>query len=150
MIISNKISETQYRVIIGDTDAGGIIYHPRYLEIAERGRNEALRLLGINVGKLFTESGYGLALRSSQLKFHAPAYFDDLLTIQTIIGKLRAASSIWKCVICRGSTEICTVYAEIICMDRETHRPIVFPEKLNTIFQNAKFRKENLKMEICL
>ena len=109
---------TRTRVIFGDTDAGGIVYHPRYLEMAERGRNELARSLGLDVGKLFSEEGYGLALRSCDLKFHTPAVFDDLLTIHTHVSKLRAASSVWTTKIKRGPTEICTVNAEIICMDR--------------------------------
>lgn len=126
---------TRTRVIFGDTDAGGIVYHPRYLEMAERGRNELARSLGLDVGKLFSEEGYGLALRSCDLKFHTPAVFDDLLTIHTHVSKLRAASSVWTTKIKRGPTEICTVNAEIICMDRTQHRPVMFPDHVATAFQ---------------
>lgn len=126
---------TRTRVIFGDTDAGGIVYHPRYLEMAERGRNELTRSLGLDVGKLFSEDGYGLALRSCDLKFHAPALFDDLLTIHTHISKLRAASSVLTTKIKRGPTEICTINAEIICMDRKIHRPVMFPDHVAGAFR---------------
>jgi tol-pal system-associated acyl-CoA thioesterase len=141
---------TRTRVIFGDTDAGGIVYHLRYLEMAERGRNELTRSLGLDVGKLFAEDGYGLALRSCDLKFHTPALFDDLLTIHTHISKLRAASSVWTTKIKRGPTEICTVHAEIICMDRAAHRPEMFPDHVAAAFQadasnkNQPTKKETL------
>lgn len=127
----------RYRIIFADTDAGGIVYHPRYLEMAERGRNETMRQLGLDVGKLFADEGYGLALRSLEMKFLAPAKFDDLLLIRTFIGRLRAASSTWTTLIQRGATDICSVSAEIICMDRTKHVPAIFPPHVTTAFHKA-------------
>lgn len=127
----------RYRVIFGDTDAGGIVYHPRYLELAERGRNEAMRVFGLDVGRLFSEENFGLALRSAEMKFHSPAKFDDLLSIETRIQRLRAASSTWISRIRRGATDICTVSAEIICMDRIRHEPALFPPHVTDAFRRA-------------
>ena len=138
IVARNTFPVTQYRVIFGDTDAGGIVYHPRYLELAERGRNEIMRHLGLDVGHLFAVENFGLALRGCQLKFHRPALFDDLLTIQTSLSKLRAASSVWKTKIKCGPTEICTVSAEIICMDRIKHQPAMYPAHVMAAFQVAK------------
>ena len=59
-------------MIFGDTDAGGIVY-PRYLELAERGRNEIMRHVGLDVGHLFAVEKFVFALRACQLKFHRPA-----------------------------------------------------------------------------
>lgn len=141
-VVSNTATQiTRYRVIFGDTDAGGIVYHPRYLELAERGRNEIMRALGLDVGKLFAEDGFGLALRACDMKFHSPAMFDDMLTIHTAIEKLRAASSTWVSVIRRGATEICTARAEIICMDRTAHRPVMFPDHVIRAFRAAQSNK---------
>lgn len=137
----------RYRVIFGDTDAGGIVYHPRYLELAERGRNEAMRAFGLDVGRLFAEEGFGLALRSAEMKFHSPAKFDDLLSVETRIQRLRAASSIWVSRILRGSTEICTVTAEIICMDRSRHEPALFPPHVTEAFHRAAALKANQETE---
>jgi len=134
LIARNESPVTRVRVIFGDTDAGGIVYHPRYLEMAERGRNELTRSLGLDVGKLFSVDGYGLALRSCDMQFRNPALFDDLLTIHTHVSKLRAASSTWTSKIKRGPTEICTVNAEIICMDRNTHSPVMFPDFVAAAF----------------
>lgn len=119
-----------YRVIFADTDAGGIVYHARYLELAERGRNEAMRRMRLDVGPLFVEQNVSFALRSCTLQFHKPAIFDDLLTIHTSISKLSAATSIWVSKVKRGPMEICSVQAEIICMDRIKHKPVLFPENI--------------------
>ncbi|MCW8166670.1 hypothetical protein D8B22_17700 [Verminephrobacter aporrectodeae subsp. tuberculatae] len=130
--MSHKLS---YSVIFGDTDAGGIVYHPRYLEMAERGRNEAGRSVGLDVGELFSQRQTGLALRRADMVFHTPALFDDRLTIHTHVEKLGAARALWMSRIQRGARSICTVRAEIICMNRVKHAPQMFPEDVRNAMQ---------------
>lgn len=120
--------EILYTVIFGDTDAGGVVYHARYLEMAERGRNEAGRSVGIDVGDLFVKRELALALRSVQMIFHAPASFDDHLTVYTHIETLGAARAMWISRIQKGSRLVATIQAEMICIDRKTHAPKRFPE----------------------
>ena len=129
---------TTCRVIFGDTDAGGVVYHPRYLEMAERGRNELMRAVGLNVGDLFEHRGLSLALRSAGMKFHVPAQFDDRLTIRTSVERLGAASSRWVSRIRRGGTLVCTVRAELVCMDRFSRRPMLYPDDLRRAFERMR------------
>ena len=129
---------TACRVIFGDTDAGGVVYHPRYLEMAERGRNELMRAVGLDVGDLFAHRRLGLALRSVDMKFHIPALFDDRLTIRTTVEKLGAASSTWISRIRRGKALVCTVRAELVCMDRFSGRPILYPEDVQGVFERVR------------
>ena len=129
---------TTCRVIFGDTDAGGIVYHPRYLEMAERGRNECMRAAGLDLGGMFEHRRLGLALRSVGMRFHAPALFDDYLTIRTVLGRLGAARSTWVTRISRGGTLLCTVRAEIVCMDRCLGRPVPYPEDLRCVFERTR------------
>jgi len=129
---------TACRVIFGDTDAGGVVYHPRYLEMAERGRNELMRAAGLDVGNIFEHRRLSLALRSAVMKFHVPAHFDDHLVIRTGVERLGAASSRWVSRIRRGGTLVCTVRAEIVCMDRFGRRPILFPDDLRCVFERMQ------------
>lgn len=39
----DPIFKNQYRVIYGDTDSGGVMYHANYLRLAEIGRTELMR-----------------------------------------------------------------------------------------------------------
>ena len=48
--IDNNIHYYPLRVYFSDTDAGGVIYHARYLDMAEHARTELLKLLGIDHG----------------------------------------------------------------------------------------------------
>ena len=129
---------TTCRVIFGDTDAGGVVYHPRYLEMAERGRNELMRAAGLDVGNMFEQRRLSLALRSTDMKFHVPALFDDRLTIRTAVERLGAASSGWISRIRRGGTLVCTVRAELVCMDRFSRRPILYPDDLRCVFERMR------------
>ena len=129
---------TTCRVIFGDTDAGGVVYHPRYLEMAERGRNELMRAAGLDVGNLFEQRRLSLALRSADMKFHIPAQFDDHLTVRTGVDRLGAASSRWISRIRRGGTLVCTVRAELVCMDRFSRRPILYPDDLRCMFERMR------------
>lgn len=129
---------TTCRVIFGDTDAGGVVYHPRYLEMAERGRNELMRAVGLDVGNLFEHRRLSLALRSADMKFHVPAQFDDHLTIRTGVERLGAASSRWVSRIRREGTLICTVRAELVCMDRFSRGPILYPDDLRCAFERMR------------
>ncbi|MCY4467522.1 MAG: YbgC/FadM family acyl-CoA thioesterase [Thiotrichales bacterium] len=131
---------TTCRVIFGDTDAGGVVYHPRYLEMAERGRNEFMRAAGLDVGNLFEHRRLSLALRSADMTFHVPAQFDDRLTVRTGVERLGAASSRWVSRIRRGGTLVCTVRAEIVCMDRFSRRPILYPDDLRCVFEQMRSR----------
>lgn len=129
---------TSCRVIFADTDAGGIVYHPRYLEMAERGRNELMRSVGLDLGELFEQRRLGLVLRSVAMKFYVPALFDDHLVVRTSLARLGAASSTWVSHICRGGTLLCVVRAEIVCLDRFSGRPILHPGDLQFVFERAQ------------
>lgn len=129
---------TTCRVIFGDTDAGGVVYHPRYLEMAERGRNELMRAAGVDVGTMFEHRRLSLALRSADMKFHVPAQFDDHLTVRTRVERLGAASSRWISRIRRGGTLVCTVRAELVCMDRFSRQPILYPDDLRCAFERMR------------
>ena len=135
---AREAAVTTCRVIFGDTDAGGVVYHPRYLEMAERGRNELMRAAGLDVGSMFEQRRLSLALRSADMKFHVPAQFDDHLTIRTGVERLGAASSKWISRIRRGGTLVCTVRAELVCMDRFSRRPILYPDDLRCVFERMR------------
>ncbi|KOH43542.1 acyl-CoA thioesterase [Sunxiuqinia dokdonensis] len=78
------ISETQVRVYYEDTDKMGVVYYgvyPRYYEI---GRTEMIRELGLTY-KEIEDSNILLPARSLNINYLKSAYYDDLLTIRTIV-----------------------------------------------------------------
>lgn len=78
------------RVRYGETDRMGFAYYGNYATYYEVARVEALRALGINYKELEDE-GVLLPVSSFTIKYHKPAYYDDLLTITVHIKTLPTA-----------------------------------------------------------
>ncbi len=80
------VTETQMRVRYAETDRMGYAYYGNYATYFEVARVEALRELGMSYREL-EDSGILLPVRDLHIKYHKPAYYDDLLTIKTSIAK---------------------------------------------------------------
>jgi acyl-CoA thioester hydrolase len=81
----------EIRVRYGDTDAMGIVYYANYLRWFEMGRTEMMRHLGIAY-KEIEEEGVYLPVSEVFCKYHRPAKYDDVLTIETRIDFLKKVS----------------------------------------------------------
>ncbi len=68
------------RVYFEDTDAGGVVYHARYVAFCERARSDCLRLLGIHQSA-FEDCNF--VVRRMVCDFLRPARLDDLLEVRT-------------------------------------------------------------------
>lgn len=75
------------RVRYQETDQMGVVYHANYLNWFEVGRTEMIRELGMPYQGLETR-GLLLPVIEADLKFRAPARYDDLVTIDTKIVEL--------------------------------------------------------------
>jgi len=71
------------RIYFSDTDAGGIVYHSRYLDMAEHARTEMLRCLGLSHQAVIEEKGTAFVVRKVTLDFQKPAVLDNLVEVRT-------------------------------------------------------------------
>ena len=81
------------RVYYEDTDLGGIVYYANYLRFIERARSEWLRDLGIDQIKMRNERDAIFVVTKLKVDYLLPAYFDDMLTVDTkiqIVSPVRA------------------------------------------------------------
>lgn len=85
--MSGKIHRTTVRVLYGDTDAGGIVYNANYLRYFERGRTELMREWVCTYNEI-EKMGFVLPVIECWSRFKAPAFYDDLLIIETEISEL--------------------------------------------------------------
>lgn len=76
------------RVYYEDTDAGGVVYHARYVAFCERARSDWLRLRGINQSEL---PDLFFVVRRMNCEFLKPARLDDLLEIHTRLTAMAGA-----------------------------------------------------------
>src|SRR5690242_20803295 len=81
------------RVYFEDTDAAGIVYYANYLKFAERARTDMLRDLGISHAEMMKRDGLVLVVRRCEIDYLKPARLDDLLTVETTVVELGAASA---------------------------------------------------------
>lgn len=96
--------QCQYRVLYGDTDAGGVVYYANYLRYFEQGRTELMRDLGCTYRDLEAQ-GFILPVVESYLRYKASAVYDDLLTICTALVELKPVSCRFDYAIRRGSDQ---------------------------------------------
>lgn len=96
--------EFPVRMYWEDTDAGGIVYHARYLHFFERARTEWLRHLHIEQQAMKLATGGMFVVQSLQLRYAAPAYLDDLLITRTALESLGKASCTMRQTASRGDT----------------------------------------------
>lgn len=81
-----KIHKFPFAIAYADTDAGGIVYHGRYIEIAERARMNWLHGVAAAVGDV------GFVIRELNIKYIRPLKLGDELTVESVITHVGAAS----------------------------------------------------------
>jgi acyl-CoA thioester hydrolase len=83
--------KTKCRVIYGDTDKMGFVYHANYFRWFEAGRSELFRHLGLSYKAIETEGVY-LPVSEAHCKFNSPSQYDDTLVIETSLDTSVKAS----------------------------------------------------------
>ena len=120
------------RVYWEDTDAGGVVYHSRYLHFLERARTEWLRTAGIGQQQLRDEAGIVFVVHRMELDFNAPARLDDLLVATVHVDEVRSASFVVRQELRREPEPRVLVDARvrIACIDAQRFRPRPIPQHL--------------------
>jgi acyl-CoA thioester hydrolase len=83
------------RIYYEDTDFAGVVYYANYLRFIERGRTEWVRHRGVDQRRLLEEEGLVFAVRRIEADYLAPAFFDDLVEVDTAL--LEATVRAWSC-----------------------------------------------------
>jgi len=131
-IPDSRLFSWPVRVYWEDTDAGGVVYHARYLHFLERARSEWLRASGIGQQQLRDEAGIVFVVHRMELDFKAPARLDDLLIATVQTEECRSASFIVRQAL-RRETEpnvLVDAHVRIACLDAARFRPRPIPQHL--------------------
>ena len=84
------VHKTLVRVRYADTDQMHYAYNGKYFEYFEVGRTEMMRENGLTY-KTIEAQGYQMPVHETFIKFKNPAYYDELLEIETRVEKLPLA-----------------------------------------------------------
>lgn len=126
--------EWRLRVYYEDTDAGGVVYHARYLHFMERARTEWLRALGFDQDRLRAEQGILFAVRRMSLDFVRPARLDQSLRVTVeVSGSGRASLDFAQQVLDANSGDLCCkADVNVACIHAARMRPTRIPDHLTT------------------
>lgn len=125
------------RVYWEDTDAGGVVYHARYLHFFERARTEWLRCTGISQTDLRQEQDVILVVKDAYLDILRPARFDDSLSATVRIAESGRASFRVHQELWRGSDCLSRADVKIACLRASSFKPCGLPTHVNQALQNA-------------
>ncbi|WP_095588285.1 tol-pal system-associated acyl-CoA thioesterase [Actibacterium ureilyticum] len=104
------------RVYYEDTDLAGIVYYANYLKFIERGRSEWVREMGIDQNAL-KAAGYVFAVRRVEADYLRPAKFDDLLTVETVMGPIKGAQFVMDQRVLRGDAVLFTASVTVVVIN---------------------------------
>jgi len=122
------ISETKIRVRYSETDKMGYVYYGNYPAYFEVGRAEAMRELGMTYRQM-EDKGVMMPIASMNLKYLRPAFYDDLLTIKTIVKELPSSRMHFFYEVANENGDLLTKGETILAfVNMNTRRPCPAPE----------------------
>lgn len=128
------------RVRYAETDKMGFVYNGHYLTFFEVARVEMMRNSGLPYA-VFEKEGYQLPLVESHVNYKSPAFFDDLLQVEsTLVFELKPIMKITYNIF-RDNTTIATGYTVHSFFNAKLQRAVKPPK----IFIEA-MEKRSLKM----
>ena len=119
------------RVYWEDTDAGGVVYHARYLAFLERARSEWMRALGRGQDAMRRGHGLVFAVRAMQVDFRLPARLDDALAVSVALRECRRASLVIAQEIRRDGELLLDATVRIASLDAAGFKPRAIPVELH-------------------
>ncbi|MGV8923094.1 MAG: tol-pal system-associated acyl-CoA thioesterase [Thermomonas sp.] len=120
------------RVYWEDTDAGGVVYHARYLAFLERARSEWMRSRGFDQETMRRRDDLVFVVRAMQIDFRGPARLDDQLQVSVGLLECRGASFTMVQQIHLGDVLLIQAKVRIAALQASSFRPRPIPEPLNS------------------
>lgn len=124
------------RIYYEDTDAAGIVYYANYLRYAERARTEWLRELGHAHRAMTDADGLAFAVRRCLIDYLKPAMLDDLLSVESAVTHVKAASLDVIQDIMRGPDLLARLEIRLACLDNRL-KPARMPDPLRNRLTEA-------------
>ncbi|MGL5800139.1 MAG: tol-pal system-associated acyl-CoA thioesterase [Plesiomonas sp.] len=135
--MSSKIYKWPVRVYYEDTDAGGVVYHARYVVFFERARTELLRSRGFEQHALL-QGNIAFAVRRIVVDYRLPARLDDLLSVESEIVTVRGASITFnQRIIHQDGRLLSSAEVLVACIDPSKMKPVALPAELVAEFTSV-------------
>jgi acyl-CoA thioester hydrolase len=125
------------RVYYEDTDAGGVVYHARYLAFAERARTEMLRDLGAPHDEMMRDEGLIFVVRRVKMDYLRPARLDEVVTIESAPLEVRAATATLRQSFTVGERKVAVLEVQLACVRGADGRPSRIPPRWRAVFEEV-------------
>lgn len=101
-----RTTSTQIRVRYAETDLLGSVYYANFFTYFGVARHEHLRQIGVGLAELLRTEGITMGVLEAYCRYHAPAFFDDLLTVHTRVEEVRTRTVAFAYEVERDGTPI--------------------------------------------
>ncbi len=137
--------QTTIRVRYPDTDQMGVVYHAVFVEYFETGRTEWLREGGMPYASI-EKNGVMFPVLEVAVQIKRPAYYDDLVVVNTVIRQMPMARLRIEYEVFRDQTLLATGHTVHAFVDANTMRPVRPPQPFLAMLEKAW--KESGKLEV--
>ena len=124
------------RVRYGETDRMGFVYYGTYAAYLEVARVEFLRELGMPYSAL-EERGIWLPVRTSNIRYHSPGHYDDLIEVMVGLCKRPTAKIEFSYRLRARGKVLTDAYTELAFLDEKSRRPTRCPADLLALIEKA-------------
>ena len=119
--------KTSFRVRYCETDQMGVVNNGVYPSWFEVGRTELFRKLALPYSE-FEKKGYFMPLAELRIKYHFPAYYDEMVTVTAWIKELPVIRVVINYEIHNEKGKLIASGETIqACLDAKTMRPTRIP-----------------------
>jgi acyl-CoA thioester hydrolase len=122
-------SEIRIRVRYSETDRMGYVHHGNYVTYFEMGRVELFREKGISYRDV-EDGGILLPVYELKVKYMHPAFYDDLLTLKTMLIKASGVKLHFEYELRNEQNQdICKASVVLVFVNKDTRKPTQPPEE---------------------
>jgi acyl-CoA thioester hydrolase len=116
----------------------GYVHHSIYPLYFEIGRTELMRKTGLNY-KNMEDSGIILPVVNMNIDYSFPAYYDDLLIVETKFKSFSGVRIVFDYQVKRKSNNdlVCKAETTLVFVDAESRRPTRAPEEMQEIIRKG-------------
>lgn len=136
--MSADVFQWPVRVYIEDTDAGGIVFHAKYLHYMERARTEWVRSHGVALREGLS-GNISYVVQKMNIHYAAPGFLDDELVVTAeLTGRGRVWMGFRQQVIReRDGQRLADAEVRVACVALDTGRPRPLPEPMKVVVDAA-------------
>ena len=132
--------EIQFRVRYGETDRMGVVYHAEYLAWCEMGRTEYIRSRGMSYADM-ERRGVPLVVAQASIRYHAPARYDDMVRVSTVLSELGSRGLTFDYVITNADSgqRLASASTTLVALDA-TGKAVTIPGDIRTLLGRSSDR----------